>query len=81
MKWLVLFLVVLFAIMGALLYYMNEEHKKWEDWCSDQGGLVTSATSTSQTHSVSSNGQYVPGTSVSTMYFCLTIDGRVLGVK
>lgn len=65
------------AVLAALLVWANDDQEHWEAHCRSLGGHVTS-----QDHvgtGISSNGK--PVVTVSTSYFCLTTDGRILDTR
>lgn len=74
----------MYAIMGALALILGitiplaiRSQNSWEAWCADQGGHVTDSAQVVTT--VSGSGKV--GTGVSTTYYCLSADGRILDVQ
>lgn len=69
-----------FLLVGGLAITIPlgiREQNSWEAWCRDQGGHVSSSDTVSTV--VGGNGK--PGVAVSTTYYCLTVDGRVLDIQ
>lgn len=69
--------VVLAAAIGIPLAIQDQN--RWEAWCRSQGGHVVKDTDVVNTVTVV-NGQPGVGVGVTTDYFCLSADGRVLGM-
>lgn len=68
------------ALLGFTIWAVvvdSHETAAWEAWCHSQGGRVEENTKTITT--VSSNGK--PGFGTETTRYCLTSDGRILGVR
>lgn len=65
------------ATLAILIPIGIRQQNAWEEWCRGQGGHVTSHDETVTT--VGGNGKV--GVGVSTTYFCLSADGRVIDVQ
>lgn len=69
--------IVGLAVIVALCIWAADDQGKWEAHCRSIGGHVTS-----QDHvatGIGANGK--PVVTVSTDYFCLTTDGRILDTR
>jgi hypothetical protein len=58
------------------------EREAWARWCAGQGGHVDEHTDTSTGTGINpQNGQPIVITNTSTTYYCLSEDGRILGIR
>lgn len=74
-------LVVAVVVALAILIPMAvDEKNRWEQWCRDQGGHVVEDTDVFNTVNVNTNGQPGVGIGFNTDYYCLSSDGRILGM-
>lgn len=74
-------LVTVAAVVAVIALAVNAD-REWAAWCADQGGRVE--TSTHPTTGVGinpANGQPVITSGSSSTSFCVTRDGRILGVR
>lgn len=69
--------VVLAGGITWLIIALNNDLTQWTAWCEREGGHVIDSTATIVT--VGAKG--LPGVGVSTTYYCLSTDGRLLDVR
>lgn len=75
----------LLAMVGAIVFWLipaaNRGAAEWRAWCEAQGGHVIDNTETTTSVVVGTNGE--PGVAVGshTTYYCLSVDGRILGIR
>lgn len=70
------FAVALAGGITWLIIALGDEHARRAAWCERENGHVIDSTATTVT--VGAKGQ--PGVGVSTTYYCLSADGRLLDV-
>lgn len=71
-------MLILVPIIWWVVVASNAEYQQFQDECGAMGGTVVEDTS-SGTGINPSNGQ--PVVTTSTTYFCLSEDGRILGIR
>lgn len=73
---------VAFAGFGIFAIVQSDnEQKAWEQDCLSRGGHVVDSTKTSTVTTVTANRKPGVGIGTTTTHFCLSADGRVLGIK
>jgi hypothetical protein len=65
------------VLIVAVIFYAIREQNKWETWCHDKGGNVSHHT---DWITVPDGNGGTTSTS-NTTYYCITDDGRLLGVR
>lgn len=69
--------VMVFTVLGWIIYLSTGEHERWEVWCAEMNGQVQKEISTYQSFEYV-EGERVSQTHTKDTYFCLSDSGGII---
>lgn len=78
------FTAIFLVVLCVALYfgYMSiQDQNNWEAGCKSQGGHIDDVTKNGVGTGIDSKGQVISTVTSETTYFCLSADGKILGIK
>lgn len=80
-NWIVVLVIGVFIATGFGIFYAIRAHQRWAARCEAQGAHVDSHTDWHTTFSTDKNGNVTSHQNANTTYYCISSDGRLLGIR